>query len=125
MRKVLDKPANHFGFSEINLPVGQNVAARTIRFRLIWSGDRPHLRAAAMQITGVTPLSQPEKIIDVCCKNMATAMSFPSGRHFFIEDGVLKLTVAKTPVQGGGEAVLEHPVRFCPFCGKPISAQSA
>ena len=52
-------------------------------------------------------------------------MSFPSGRHFFIEDGVLKLTVAKTSLQDGGEAVLEHPVRFCPFCGSPVSAQSA
>ena len=50
------------------------------------------------------------------------AMSFPSGRHFFVEAGVLKLTVAKTPMEGGGEAVLEHPVRFCPFCGTPISA---
>jgi hypothetical protein len=30
---------------------------------------------------------------------MATAMSFPSGRHFFIEAGVLKLTVAKTSLQ--------------------------
>jgi len=51
---------------------------------------------------------------------MKTAMSFPTGRHFFIEDGVLKLTVAKTPFQGGGEGVLEHPVRFCPFCGKRV-----
>lgn len=46
-------------------------------------------------------------------------MSFPNGRHFFIEDGVLKLTVAKTPLQGTGEAVLEHPVRFSPFCETP------
>ena len=51
---------------------------------------------------------------------MATAMSFPNGRHFFVEDGALNLTVAKTPMQGGGEAVLEYAVRFCPFCGKPV-----
>jgi hypothetical protein len=51
---------------------------------------------------------------------MATAMSFPAGRHFFVEDGVLKLTVAKTPLEHGGEGVLEHPVHFCPFCGKPV-----
>ncbi len=50
-------------------------------------------------------------------------MSFPSGRNFFVEDGQLKLTVAKTPLQGGGEAVLEHPVRFCPFCGTPVPAK--
>jgi hypothetical protein len=27
---------------------------------------------------------------------MAIAISFPNGRHFFIEQGVLKLTLAKT-----------------------------
>ena len=43
-------------------------------------------------------------------------------RNFFIEDGAFKLTVAKTRVQGGGEAVLERSVRFCPFGGKPVSA---
>jgi hypothetical protein len=48
---------------------------------------------------------------------MATALSFPDGRHFFVEEGVLKLTVAKTPLADGGEAVLENAVRFCPFCG--------
>ena len=68
--------------------------------------------------------SEPQHF-DPCCKDMSTAMSFPSGRHFFVEDGVLKLTVAKTPMEGGGEAVLEHPVRFCPFCGRPISAHEA
>ena len=52
--------------------------------------------------------------------DMATAMSFPDGRHFFIEEGALKLTVARTPLQGGGEAVLESVVRFCPFCGRPV-----
>jgi len=51
---------------------------------------------------------------------MVTAMSFPDGRHFFVEDGVLMLTVAKAVLQGGGQGVLEHPVRFCPFCGKPV-----
>jgi len=53
---------------------------------------------------------------------MVTAMSFPDGRHFFVEDGVLMLTVAKAVLQGGGQGVLEHPVRFCPFCGKPVPA---
>ncbi len=38
-------------------------------------------------------------------------MSFPDGRHFFVEDGVLMLTVAKAVLQGGGQGVLEHPVR--------------
>jgi hypothetical protein len=63
---------------------------------------------------------QADKTFDACCKDMATAMSFPNGRHFFVEEGALKLTVAKTPVQGGGEAVLESVVRFCPFCGRPV-----
>ena len=59
---------------------------------------------------------------DACCKDMAMAMSFPisDGRHFFVEDGVLKLTVAQAKLEGGELAVLEHPVRFCPFCGKAI-----
>ena len=56
-----------------------------------------------------------------CCKDLTTALSFPAGRHFFIEDGKLKLLVAKTPLQGGGEAELENAVRFCPFCGKPTA----
>jgi hypothetical protein len=118
-QKGLDRPANHFCFSEVDFARRvKNVAARTVRFRLIWLGDRPHLRAAGMQLAGITPLSQPEKIIDVCCKNMATAMSFPSGRHFFIEDGVLKLTVPKTPVQGG-----EKPCWSIPFASA-LSAAS-
>ncbi len=46
-------------------------------------------------------------------------MSFPAGRHFFVENGVLMLTVAKAILKDGSEGILEHPVRFCPFCGKP------
>jgi hypothetical protein len=53
---------------------------------------------------------------------MATALSFPDGRHFFIEEG--GLTVAKTPLRDGGEAVLENAVRFCPFCGKPTKLRA-
>ncbi|SDN19010.1 hypothetical protein [Afipia sp. GAS231] len=64
------------------------------------------------------------KNFDACCKDMATAMSFPNGRHFFVEEGALKLTVAKTPLQGGGEAVLESAVRFCPFCGQSIQLRT-
>ena len=61
-----------------------------------------------------------DKTFDTCCKEMATAMSFPDGRHFFVELGALKLTVARTPLLGGGEAVLESVVRFCPFCARPV-----
>ena len=38
-----------------------------------------------------------------CCKDMATALSFPAGRHLFIEDGKLQLMVAKTPLQGAAK----------------------
>jgi hypothetical protein len=48
---------------------------------------------------------------------MTTAMSFPAGRHFFVESGVLMLTVARAILKDGSEGILEHPVRFCPFCG--------
>lgn len=58
---------------------------------------------------------------ETCCSDLSTAMSFPAGRHFFVEDGALKLVVAKTPLQGGGEAELENMIRFCPFCGKPTA----
>jgi hypothetical protein len=51
---------------------------------------------------------------------MERALSFPVGRNLFVEDNVLKLTVAKTPLVSGGEAVLEHPIRFCPFCGTVV-----
>ena len=54
-----------------------------------------------------------------CCKDLATALSFPAGRHFFVEDGALKLIVAKTSTQGGGVAELENAIRYCPFCGRP------
>ncbi len=60
-----------------------------------------------------------------CCKEMATALSFPAGRHLFIEDGKLQLLVAKTPLQGGGEAELQNAVRYCPFCGKPTAELGA
>jgi hypothetical protein len=56
-----------------------------------------------------------------CCKDLTTALSFPAGRHLFIEDGKLKLLVAKTPLEGGGEAELENAVRYCPFCGQPTA----
>ena len=65
-----------------------------------------------------------DKNFDACCRDMATAMSFPNGRHFFVEEGALKLIVARTPVQGGGEAVLESIVRFCPFCGRSVELRT-
>jgi hypothetical protein len=52
---------------------------------------------------------------------MATALSFPAGRHFFVADGALKVLVAQTPMLDGGEAERESVVRFCPFCGKPAA----
>jgi hypothetical protein len=63
---------------------------------------------------------EPETLT-VCCKDLATALTFPAGRHFSVENGQLKLLVARTPVQGGGEADLENVVRFCPFCGTPLA----
>jgi hypothetical protein len=60
--------------------------------------------------------------ISPCCKDLATALSFPAGRHLFLKDGKLQLLVAKTPLQGGGEAELQNAVRYCPFCGKPTAA---
>jgi hypothetical protein len=59
--------------------------------------------------------------VTVCCKDLATALTFPAGRHFSIEDGQLILLVARTPMQDGGEADLENLVRFCPFCGTPVA----
>jgi hypothetical protein len=68
-------------------------------------------------------LSDPEKSFEPCCKDMTTAMSFPAGRHFFVENGVLMLTVARAILKDGSEGILEHPVRFCPFCGKPVQGR--
>lgn len=73
---------------------------------------------------GEAQLSDPEKSFEPCCKDMTTAMSFPAGRHFFLENGVLMLTVAKAILKDGSEGILEHPVRFCPFCGKPVQVRS-
>jgi hypothetical protein len=28
-----------------------------------------------------------DKTFDACCKDIVTAMSFPDGRHFFVEEG--------------------------------------
>ena len=36
-------------------------------------------------------------------------------------NGAMKLLVAKTPPQGGGEAGLENAIRFRSFCGKPAA----
>ncbi|HEX9471788.1 MAG TPA: hypothetical protein VF957_19870 [Bradyrhizobium sp.] len=36
-------------------------------------------------------------------------------------NGAMKLLVAKTPPQGGGEAELENAIRFRSFCGKPAA----
>jgi hypothetical protein len=33
---------------------------------------------------------------------------------------MVMLTVAKAILKDGSEGILEHPVRFCPFCGKPV-----
>jgi len=56
-----------------------------------------------------------------CCKGLERALSFPAGRHLFVEDGKLQLLVAKTPLQGGGEAELQNAIGYCPFCGKPTA----
>jgi hypothetical protein len=39
---------------------------------------------------------------------MTTAMSFPAGRHFFVENGALMLTVARSILKDGSEGILEH-----------------
>ena len=39
---------------------------------------------------------------------MTTAMSFPAGRHFFVENGVLMLTVARAILKDRSEGILEH-----------------
>jgi hypothetical protein len=69
-------------------------------------------------------LSDPGKSFEPCCKDMTTAMSVPAGRHFFVENGVLMLTVARAILKDGSEGIIEHPVRFCPFCGKPVQGRA-
>ena len=66
-------------------------------------------------------MSVGEEPVDPCCKDMAAALSFETGRHFFVEGGELKLLVAHTPLMDGGEAEHENTVRFCPFCGRPAA----
>jgi hypothetical protein len=63
-------------------------------------------------------MSAGEAPIDPCCKDLAAALSLETGRHFFVEDGELRLLVAHTPLLDGGDEELENTVRFCPFCGK-------
>jgi hypothetical protein len=77
------------------------------------------LAAGCAMIAGMNTPAQPTPFTP-CCKDLGRAMSFPAGRHFFVEDGALKLLVAKTPLQGG-EAELENKIRFCPFCGRPTA----
>ena len=48
---------------------------------------------------------------------MVAAMSFPGVRHFFVEDGVLRLIIGQTKLTDGREAVYADNVYFCPFCG--------
>jgi hypothetical protein len=63
-----------------------------------------------------------EEPLDPCCRDLAAALSFETGRHFFVEGGALKLLVAQTPLLDGGDAELENTVRYCPFCGMPTRA---
>src|SRR5689334_10201114 len=37
-----------------------------------------------------------EEPLEPCCKDMAAALAFETGRHFFVEDGTLRLLVAHT-----------------------------
>jgi hypothetical protein len=57
-----------------------------------------------------------------CCKSMASAMSFPGERHFFVEDGVFRIIIGQAKLTDGREAVAADNVYFCPFCG--VSLQS-
>ena len=66
-------------------------------------------------------MSAGEEPIEPCCKDLATALSFETGRHFFVEDGALKLLVAHMPQLDGGDTELESAVRYCPFCGAPTA----
>jgi hypothetical protein len=68
------------------------------------------------------PAMQDHAKFGSCCKSMVAAMSFPGVRHFFVEDGVLRLVVGNAKLTGGGEAVYADNVYFCPFCG--VSLQS-
>ena len=70
-------------------------------------------------VSGLKTMSAGEEPIDPCCKDLAAALSFETGRHFFVEDGELKLLVAHMPQLDGGDEELESTVRYCPFCGKP------
>ena len=45
-------------------------------------------------------MSAGEEPLEPCCKDMAAALSFETGRHFFVEDGELRLLVAHTPLLG-------------------------
>jgi hypothetical protein len=66
-------------------------------------------------------MSAGEAPIDPCCKDLAAALSFETGRHFFVEDGELRLLVAHTPMLDGADEELENTVHYCPFCGKPTA----
>ena len=55
-----------------------------------------------------------------CCETLATAMS--TTRSFlFVEDDVLYLTVARTPV--GRPRFYDHAMFFCPFCGARLQTK--
>jgi hypothetical protein len=66
-------------------------------------------------------MSVGEEPIEPCCKDLAAALSFETGRHFFVEDGALKLLVTHMPQLDGSDEELQSTVRYCPFCGKPAA----
>ena len=68
----------------------------------------------------MTPPEDPAAKFGTCCKSMTIAMTFPAGRNFFIEDGILRLITAQTELAGGGSAVTAANIKFCPFCGTPL-----
>jgi hypothetical protein len=66
--------------------------------------------------------AKPVRTFGTCCGELKEAMS---GNEFepliaVAEDGVLYMSVGLIELDGEEPGMVDHPVFFCPFCGKPL-----
>ena len=54
-----------------------------------------------------------------CCHDLNDAMTVPQKRSFFVQNGVLYLTVAGSDAAGW----FDQAILYCPFCGTQLQTK--
>ncbi len=74
-----------------------------------------------------TEIRIPEHDFGSCCDELKEAMSGEDFEPLISvgEDGVLYMSVGLVEVEEDDPGMLDHPVFFCPFCGKGLQTAEA